>query len=108
MSGLEYSHYSVLQLMAIDGLLLQHGCTQHVSVRVAGEFLPAEEARTGHWGRQAYTISITPGHNLLLYCQPQHTWGKRFVAACPAAARSYLALYDGLSDAAVASALGKQ
>ena len=107
-SGQEYSHYSILQLMTADGLLLQHGHSQTVSGRVAAEFLPAEEARTGHWSKQPYSISITPGRNLLLHCQPRHTWGQRFVAACPAAARSFLALYDGLSDAAVTAALGEQ
>ena len=107
-NGQEFSHFSILQLMTTNGLLLQDGCTQTVSVRVAAEFIPAEQPRTGHWSKAAYTITVTPGSNLLLYCQPQHTWGQRFVAGCAAAARSFLALYDGLSDSAVAAALGEQ
>lgn len=107
-SGREYSHYSVLQLMTTEGLLLQEGYSQTVSVRVAGEYLAAEQPRTGHWSKAQHSLSITPGHNLLLSCQPSHTWGKNFTASCPAATRSYLALFDGFSDAEITAVLGEQ
>jgi hypothetical protein len=94
--------------MTEDGLLLQQGKSQRVSVRVAAEFLSAEQPRTGHWSKQAYSISITPGQDLLLHCQPQHTWGGRFTATCPAAARSHMALYDDhFSDSGILSTLGE-
>lgn len=106
-SGGQYSHFSALQLMTEQGLLLQPCHSQRVSVRVAGEFLPAAQPRTGHWSRNAYSVTITPGQDLLLSCQPSHTWGKQFRASSPAAARGYLALYDTLSDS-ITAALGEQ
>jgi hypothetical protein len=103
-----HSHFSILQLMTEQGLLLQEGQAQRVSVRVAGEFLPADQPRTGHWSKQAYTVTVTPGQDLLLSCQPRHTWGSRFTGTCPAAARSYLALFDTFSDATITFQLGEQ
>lgn len=107
-SGQEYTHFSVLQLMTTEGLLLQDGHSQKVSVRVASDFLPAQQPRTGHWSKQQHTVIITPGRDLLLSCQPQHTWGQRFTASCSAASSSYLALYDGLSDTSISTALSEQ
>jgi hypothetical protein len=86
-----------------------------VQVRVAAEFLtsgpaPAQQQQllTGHWSKKAYTLSVTPGVNLLLYCNPTHTWGKKFTASCPAACSSFGALFPGLSPAKVTFALGEQ
>lgn len=107
--GREYTHFSVLQLMTTEGLLVQEGHSQRVSVRVAADFLPANQPRTGHWSSSTYTVTITPGHNLLVSSQPTHAWGKQFRATCAAAAQSHLALYgDALGDASIASALGEQ
>lgn len=107
-SGHEYSHYSVLQLMTSEGLLLQKALSQTVSVRVSKEYSPADHPCIGHWSRQAYSVTIAPGCNLLLSCQPRHSLGQRFTANSPAAARSFLALYEGLDDAAITVALGEQ
>jgi hypothetical protein len=84
-----------------------------VQVRVAAEFITAAPQQqhpplTGCWSQKAYSLRVTPGVNLLLHCQPTHTWGKKFTASCSTACSSYEALFPGLSQAKVTSALGEQ
>jgi hypothetical protein len=109
-----FTHYSIVQLMSAAGVLLQQESAQIVQVRVAAECLSAgpaaqqQQPLTGHWSKKAYKLSMTPGLNLLLHCQPTHNWGKKFTASCPAACSSYEALFPDLSHAKVTTALGEQ
>jgi hypothetical protein len=102
-----FTHCSVLQLMSNDGLLLWPGSKQSVSVRMAADYLAPSTPLTGNWSKSSFTVSITPGVNLLLHSPGSHTWGRRFTGKCSAAA-GYAALFPGLSQANITSALGEQ
>lgn len=106
-----FSHFSIVQLMSVDGLVLRDGFAQSsVPVRVAAEFLAQQlqQQQTGHWSRAVFKLNVTPGSNLLLHSRARHTWGKNFTANCSAAS-GYEALFNpDLSQANVAAALGEQ
>jgi hypothetical protein len=91
-----FTPYSIVQLMSEAGLLLWQKSAQMVQLRVAAEFLSVQQhPLIGHWSQKAYNLRVTPGSNLLLHCQPTHTWGKKFTASCSAACSSYGALFPG-------------
>jgi hypothetical protein len=113
-AGQAFSHFSVVQLMSVEGLVLRDGFTQSfVPVRVAAEFLAQEQQQqqqqlTGSWSKAVFKLSVTPDSNLLLHSRAKHTWGKKFTAKCSAAS-GYEALFNpDLSQANVAAALGEQ
>jgi hypothetical protein len=106
-AGKTFTHSSVLQLMSEQGLLLRAGSEQSVSVRVAAEYLQPSTPLTGNWSKSCFTISIHPGVNLLLHSPATHTWGRKFTVKCSAAA-GYAALFPGLSQQNIATALGEQ
>jgi hypothetical protein len=106
-AGKPFTHCSVLQLMSEQGLLLRAGSQQSVSVRVAAEYLQPSTPLTGNWSKACFTVSITPGVNVLLHSRASHTWGCKFTAKCSAAA-GYAALFPGLSQQNITTALGKQ
>jgi hypothetical protein len=106
-AGKPFTHCSVLQVMSEQGVLLRGGYEQSASVRVAADYLAPSTPLTGNWSKSCFTISITPGVNLLLHSPASHTWGRKFTAKCSAAA-GYAALFHGLSQANITSALGKQ
>jgi hypothetical protein len=64
-AGHTFSHFSVLQLMSAEGLLLRDGFMQSVYVRVAAEFLAPEQQQqlTGNWSRAVVKLDVTPGRN---------------------------------------------
>ena len=110
MAGQPFTHFSIMQLMSPEGLLLRNGSAQSVRVRVAADFMTAaidKQQLVGQWSRTVSSVTITPGSNLLLHARAQHTWGKNFTAKCSAAA-GYEALYPGLSKASIDAALGEQ
>jgi hypothetical protein len=69
-AGKAFTHYSILQLMSKQGLLLRAGSEQSVSVRVAAQYLQPATALTGNWSTSCFPVSSTPGVNLLLHHTP--------------------------------------
>jgi hypothetical protein len=108
-AGQSFSHFSIMQLMSPEGLLLHNGSAQSVRVRAAADFMTAatDKQLVGQWSKAVSSVTVTPGCNLLLHSRAQHIWGKNFTAKCTAAA-GYEALYPGLSKASIDAALGEQ
>jgi hypothetical protein len=69
LAGSAYTHYSILQLMTAEGLLLSGGA-QKVKVRVAADSCSDSVDIVGAWSKRLYTASVAPQHALLLYSQP--------------------------------------
>jgi len=61
--GTVYSGYTVGQLMTQQGLLLQHGKQQRISVKLASEFLQDPSALSGFWSSKSYTLDVWPGRD---------------------------------------------
>jgi len=106
LAGATYSHYSMLQLMTAEGLLLSGGA-QKVKVRVAAEFCSESVDIVGAWSKRPYTVTVAPQHALLLHSQPPKALGKTFAATSTACTHTYEALY-GWTPACITAALGKQ
>jgi hypothetical protein len=59
LAGAAYTHYSIIQLMTAEGLLLTCGA-QKVSVRVAAEFCSESVKIVGAWSKRQYTATVAP------------------------------------------------
>jgi hypothetical protein len=105
LAGAAYSHYSILQLMTAEGLLLSGGA-QKVKVRVAAEFCSESVQIVGAWSKRQYTAIVAPQHALLLHSQPPKALGKTFAASSTACTHTYEALY-GWTPACITAALGR-
>ena len=101
--GGKFTHWTVLQIM--EALVLTGG-EQAVSVHVASDFVVQGEALTGYWTKKAFNIKVQPDTMVLLSSQARHQLGKQF-RADGEAAKGYLTLFPGFSDAAIRSALGE-
>jgi hypothetical protein len=104
-AGAGYTHYSVMQLMTAQGLLLS-GAAQKVKVRVAAEFCSDAVEIVGAWSKGQYTTTVAPQHTLLLHSQPPKALGKTFGATSTASTHTYEALY-GWTPSCITAALGK-
>jgi hypothetical protein len=91
-AGAGYTHYSIMQLMTAEGLLLSGGA-QKVSVRVAAEFCSESVDTVGAWSKRQYTTTVAPQQALLLHSQPPKALGKTFAASSTACTHTYEALY---------------
>ena len=101
--GGKFTQWTIVQLM--DALVLTGG-EQAVSVRVASDFVVHEEALAGYWTKKAFNIKIQPDTMVLMSSQARHQLGKQF-RADGEAAKGYMTLFPGFSDAAISSALGE-
>lgn len=104
-AGVAYSHYSILQLMTRDGLLLSGG-PQEVSVRVAGKCCDSAAKVVGAWSKDPFKLTVEPQHALLLHSQPPKPLGVQFRATSEACTHTHEALY-GWSPDVVTAELGK-
>jgi hypothetical protein len=102
-AGAAYTHYSIMQLMTPEGLLLTGGA-QKVKVPVAAEFCTDAVDTVGAWSKRQYTATVAPQHALLLHSQPPKALGKTW-AASTACTHTYEALY-GWTPACITAALG--
>jgi hypothetical protein len=107
-SGVAYTCYSIVQLMSHEGLLLNNGHQQTVSVRVAAEFLGAGSSSdvVGAWSKQTFSVDVWPEETLLPHCQPPQPVGKQFRSHSSACTHTYEALF-GWTPAVITAALGK-
>jgi hypothetical protein len=99
-----YSYYTIAQLMTAEGLILQGGQQQRVSVRAAGEFAAGDQALSGNWAKQPHVVMVWPGETLLLWEQPSHKLGSKFVG--DAASFAYPALYSSFTEERITAAIG--
>jgi hypothetical protein len=104
-AGAAYTHYSIIQLMTPEGLLLSGGA-QKVSLRVAAEFCSETVDTVGAWSKRQYTATVTPQHALLLHSQPPTSLGRSFAATSTACTHTYEAMY-GWTPACITAALGR-
>jgi hypothetical protein len=104
-AGAGYTHYSIMQLMTAEGLLLSGGA-QKVSVRVAAEFCSESVDSVGAWSKRQYTTTVAPQQALLLHSQPPKALGKTFKATSTASTHTYEALY-GWTPSCITAALGR-
>ena len=100
-----YSHYSILQLMTKEGLLLSGG-PQDVSVRVAAACCGRGIQVVGSWSKDPFTLTVAPQHTLLMHCQPPRPLGGKFMATSEACTHTHEALF-GWTPEKISAALGK-
>jgi hypothetical protein len=105
-SGAAYTHYSIVQLMTAEGLLLTGGA-QKITVRVAADFCSETVDTLGAWSKRQYTATVAPQHALLLHSQPPTSLGRSFAATSTACTHTHEALY-GWTPACITAALGRQ
>lgn len=104
-AGVAYSHFSIMQLMSHEGLLLSGG-QQELSVHVAADLCSGNVAISGVWSKQQVKLTVAPQESLLLHCQPPGSVGIKFLSMSSACTHTYEALY-GWTPAVVTTALGK-
>lgn len=105
LAGAAYTHYSIMQLMTAEGLLLSGG-VQKVKVRVAADVCSETVDIVGAWSKRQYTATVAPQHALLLHSQPPTALGKNFAASSTACTHTHEALY-GWTPACITAAQGR-